>query len=40
MKKIYYDKFSTGKLKSADNKMSGKVISKREKIKLSQDCHF
>ena len=40
MKKIYYDKFSTGKLKSADNKMSGKLISKEEKIKLSHDCNF
>ena len=40
MKKIYYDKFSTGKLKSADDKMLGKVVSKREKIKLSHDCNL
>ena len=40
MKKRYYDKFATGKLKSADNEISGKLTSKEEKIKLSHDCSF
>ena len=32
MKKIYYDKFSTDKLKSADNELSGKVISRENQV--------